>query len=272
MGIKKCKNTLILLLVFFLTTPTIAEASTVKDVYEFYGVTYDESDYDEQLDIIQKYESAKKYVTMYQYIIYSEYDTSVINTRIESLTTRIQDIESSLKNGYNLPLDSIYALENEYATLVTQLEDAEKSLLTHDIDLDVPTVENTPSYSEYKKALEVTKLYSNIGDIADISIPVTSRYLVNDVTEKHATYTVEKGSDVTAVLSGRVVNINNNAVTINHGSGVYSYYGTLDTVTCSVGDYVQQHSVIGKSGTVITFKLKINDTLVDISKLFKEVE
>lgn len=64
----------------------------------------------------------------------------------------------------------------------------------------------------------------------------------------------KNGAKVKAANSGKVIyagstDYTGNAVVIDHGLGVYSYYFNLGTVSCAVGDAVTSASVIGTVGT-----------------------
>ena len=62
------------------------------------------------------------------------------------------------------------------------------------------------------------------------------------------------GAQVKAANNGKIIYSGNsdytgNAVVIDHGLGIYSYYFNLGSLSCSEGDSVNKGSVIGTIGT-----------------------
>ncbi len=272
MGIKKYAAPLILC-VTVLTAFTNVRASTVTDVYNIYGIESDELYPKELLNVISSYESAQKYVAMYQYVVESEYDTKVTEQRVKSLKKAKKDIEVKLMDGYSMELGDIYYLEDSYVTVAKDLENAKKSKEYVDIQSNIPNADSVPSTSEYQRALlqksELDSSYT-MGEVP-CECPIVGSYLLSDKNDKHLELAVAIGSDVTALMNGKVVAVDEESITINHSGKIYTFYGELQEVFVTVGTDVVQGQVIGKSSNKLMLKMKINDKFMDISKLIKEV-
>ena len=237
----------------------------------FYDMSFEPKYPDDVLDTISKYDVAKKYVAMYQYVVYSEYDSSVIESKIVELEKEKASLEEQLLAGYDLELSVIYELEDAYLSTCTKLEDYKKSLVSYEISTDEPVSEDVPTYEEYVDAIQVKKRIdelSDIGNVDKLSFPVSGAHLISEKTNTGVLYSVIDGSSVTSLFNGEVVNINGGDITLNHHNGIYTFYGNLSSVVVSEGDIVKQGDLLGKSSNTLLLKCKVNNKLVDVSKLF----
>ena len=274
MGTQKCK-TAVTLLVVLLSLPTICYADTAVDVYEVYGVDYEITYPDSVVDTINSYNYAKRYIAMYRYVAESEYDKSILEKRIDTLESKLKDIESKLSNGYNLSLDEIYALEDEYVTTSKNLSDAKSALVEGEVECDTPDASNTPTYEEYMEAMQEKsriKTEAEVGSVKNLTYPVTSASLVSDKTDNSLLLDVAFGTTVTALFNGTVAAVDDSSITLNHHNGIYTYYGNLSSSIVSVGDTVYQGQSIGLSTDTLQLKIKVGGELKDVSKLFKEAK
>jgi septal ring factor EnvC (AmiA/AmiB activator) len=270
MGFKASATAGSLVVLLFLTPATIY-ADTANDLYDLYDMKYEDSIPEDVIDTISRYNYAQKYVSMFQYVAVSEYDTDLINAKIDQLESNLESLTDQLLAGYDLSMDEIYTLEDEYNETYTKLQDAKDSLQTVEIDFDTPTVDNTPTYSEYKEALQKkSKLVTEaeLGEISDLSYPVTTAALESDRTFTSLTLAVADGATITSLFNGTVALTDDNSITIDHHNGIYTYYGGLTSYYVRPGDTVYQGQSIGTSGNKVILKLKIDGKLVDISKLF----
>lgn len=270
MGIKKYAALILtVMLVFVLCTDVYAE--TAKDIYELYGIEYTDCIPDSVLDVIQRYDNAKRYVTMYQYIVNSSYNSMELKTRIDVESKRLSKLESNLLGGFNKSIDEIYALEDDYLSTRKDLETNELYAAFETANIETPDVKHIPTESEYMEALRTKDEIigtSNVGKISAVPVPVL--YADNMHTFKKSLYIqVLNSSDVVSVFNGAIVSVKNNCITIAHSGNIYSYYGNLDEVYVSVGDVVFQNQPIGYTNDSIVFKFKINGSIVDPELLFE---
>jgi len=273
--IQKCKKIVtIVTLLNLLSIPTIKiYADTVEDLYNFYNISLTDSEPDEAVDIVTRYDKAKRYVAMYQYVADSNFDKKIIEDRVATLEERLEDITKALNNGYYLSASDIYRLEDEYVTCSKRLSESKKALSNKSVDIKDSVPSNVPSYEEYitaKKELSLYDYSADIGDLKFISYPVSGAALVKDITDESITLSVKEGSDILSLFNGIVVGVTEDSVTIQHSKNVYSLYKNLKSNKVVLGDKVTQGEIVGKSNNTLFLKLKIEDSLVNISELFKE--
>lgn len=252
--------------------PTNVSAGTAADLYELYGKEFQVKYPESVTQTISKYQEAKKYAAMYQYVITSEYDDGILQKRAEELKKTITSAETTLLNGYSMDIEDIYETEESYKSSLSLLEDTELAMQRADVQYNVPTVKDVPTYTEYCNARTLKSCYdtySNIGSIKDITYPVDSACLVEYEDATKLKLATIKESVVVSLFNGVVVDVHETDLTISHRNGVYTFYGGLKDIAVEVGEEVKQGQPIGYSSGHLTLKLKIDDEIVDIAKLFK---
>ncbi len=155
-------------------------------------------------------------------------------------------------------------------------------------DSEVPTVKTEePAFAEEVLAIlpqeETVTVFSGfqaplIGTISS-SYGYRSDPFSEDIRyHKGVDVAVSEGTEVFATAKGTVKEssynrIGGNYVVLDHGNGIESYYGHLQTRTVSVGDTVDQGQVIGLSGRTgkvtgahLHFQLIYNQRTVDPEK------
>lgn len=252
---------------------TPCQAATVDELYAVFDMEYSVEYPKDVLDTIDNYNYAKRYMSMYRYVVESEYDIESVNKNIEYLEDRLTEIESNLSKGFVLNLDEIYLLEDEYTEVYNQLERAKKSLISVDVDVRIPTSTDTPTYAEYinamqKKALLATQ--AELGNVKGLDYPIDTAALVKDLSDTHLTLSVADGSTATSLFNGKVVDITDDSITLYHYNNVYTLYKGIQHSYVEKGDTVYQGQSIGTVNSNLTLKLKLNGKLVDVSLLFKE--
>ena len=272
---KRAVAVVLLCLVF----STRAYAADVTELYEKYDMEYTAEVPEEVLETIQKYDNAKRYVSMYSYVINSEYDIeSLVNKQLE-LEKYLLQLESELEAGYNKPLSDIYSLEDEYYTTKHQLDNISKSLQTYVIETESIETKDVPSYSKYKEALQskndiVSK--RNIGSLDDLKVPVQSESILVDSSNDCSVYKVINNTGALSPFNGVVESIIVDeeyglCCILNHHNGVQSFLCHLESVDVEEGDTVYQNQRIGYvQGNQFIFRLKLKDVFVDASKIFTE--
>ena len=271
MGIKKSATFLMLCVAMLFCSSTV-RAETLRDLYTIYSLDYVEGYPEGVLETIASYRNAQKYVAMYQYVASSEYDTSILDNRIDSLTNDLESLENELISGYGKSLSDIYELEDSYVKISEDLVNAKSSGVSYEVSYEAPTVDNTPTYAEYKNALQQKSIFDSQQDIGSINIsyPVDAMVAILDATDKHLELAVPNNSKVTVLFNGTVSGVSDESVSINHGGNVHTYYGNLSEIYVSKGDIVYQGQVLGTTKNTLLLKMKISDNLVDIRKIFSE--
>ena len=272
MGTKAYKRVFaVVLLSSVLLSSINVKASTATDIYDLYQLNYAAIYPDGVIETIMAYEQFLKYNTMYTYIEKSTFDTTILDKRIANLQSDIDSVTVKLKNGYDLSVSEIYALEDEYNTKSKQLYEAKQSLSNTAVNPSMPILENTPTKEQYDAAIATKKDIDskiNLGE-AITSYPVKGA-TVKEVKEDQLLLKTKAGEAVKALYNGTVANISNNSITLYHDSAIYTLYSNLDKINVNVGDVVFQGQEIGTAKESLLLKMKVNGTLVDVSKLFKK--
>lgn len=261
----------ILGLVLTCASVQVTSAATIKDLYDKYEIDCDVECPPSAIKTIAQYQRAEKYNTMYQYVMESSFDPSILTTRINNLEERLENIESQLLNGCDLDQNAIYALEAEYTKCMKQLQDAQSSMEVCDVSYEIPDIGSIPSYEEYIEAIKIKDMSSpfvEIGDITDCDFPVEGSTIFTELTPTKLSMACVAGSTMYAPLSGRIVDVSDGNVTIYCGGEVYMLVDGLKRTAVRVGDTVVQGEVIGKAEHDYTLKLKIAGKLQDVSRLF----
>ena len=271
MGSKERKIWTVVLVVLLCLIPSTTYAATAEELYAKYNITYESPYPYDVIETISAYDNAKKFVAMYSYVITSEYDVEALKLKVEELTQKLNSTEVQLLDGYNLSTDEIYALEDNYITTKEQLENARLSLASVDLNYSIPNADNTPTYSEYKSALSKKNAIDakcNVGDIEELSVPVSGNALVYSSVDKYTTYSVSNDVDVLALFNGVVSDTSDKYVIINHYNNIYTRYDNLYNVSVEVGDTVVQGQVIGRADKKFNLALKLAGRFVDVNELF----
>lgn len=270
----KVRRSALVILALLLVFPYTVYADSASDLYKKYDMKYEQKYPTNVLSTIAKYQNAKKYVYMYQYVIESEYDTSIIENRIKTFEKELKDTEKKLLDGYDKSISDIYELEEKYSNAKAKLADAKKSLKNCKVDYKPPKSKDVPSYAEYSEACMTKSLVDNqneLGNISDMKYPTETACLIADQTKTSMTFETANNTIVQSVFNGKIISVSDdNEVTISHHNKIYSHYKGLNSVVVSVGDEVKQGQVIGTSSSQFTLQLKVGGKLVDVSKLFKE--
>jgi len=78
-----------------------------------------------------------------------------------------------------------------------------------------------------------------------------------------------KGKDIYPILPGRVINVNNNTITIDHGNMIMTISGGIET-SLKVGSFVSNDKPLGKCIDIFHFELYIDGEPRDPIRLFTE--
>ena len=272
---RKSKSVVALVLCLCLLSVNPIYADTASDLYELYGSEYVTDYPDGTLETISKYQNAKKYVAMYQYVITSDFDPSIINERIDKYSEEIDECSAKLLAGYSMSLEDIFDAEGEYLEATSLLHEAKKSLKQYEIDYSAPEAKDTPSYTEYSNACvvkDVIDAKSELGDVKSVKYPINGACLIDDQTDTSLTLLTAENNLVQSLFNGVVAKTTEDSVTVYHYNHIYTYYGGLTNVTVSKGDTVYQYQTLGTSSSHVTLKLKINGDIVDINKLLHKEE
>ena len=271
MGCKKLKA-VVLLIVCLLGNSITSHAGSAQDIYEYFGLSYSVEYSDDVIKTIESYQYAQKYEHMFQYVNSMPTDTALLSKQLSEAERDLQSVSSDLSNGYFLTLSEIYHLENEYVRLSKLIEELKLKLISYTVEYKTPTLENTPSYSDYIAACNdkaTTDSNARIGP-TDIPLdaPVASTWLIQDTTESTITFKVAAGTSVSSLWKGNVISVDADKVIIDCNCGILIGYSGLSTITVKVGDTVFDGQYIGTASSVLLLKLSLDGNFVDVAKLF----
>lgn len=259
------KTAVIVLVILALCSPTLSvKALTAEELYETFDIDYVPEVSKDDLDIIQKFNYAKRYVQMFRYVADSTYDTSAIESKIETAQNRLAEIEQELLGGYSLSTTEIYDLEAEYQHLAGQI--LELASCTENIELDYKGMEPTdiPSYEDYLVAVANKNLAESRCQLGDSKPSViTNTHLVSDFDSTTVTYVSTPLAVTTSLFNGVVVFANDTTVTINHYNNIYTSYRGL-TPCVEKGDTIGQGQCIGYSSGTLSVRMKVGGEFVNI--------
>lgn len=278
MGIKTGTR-IIAPLILSLCVALPVHASTVDELYDYYGKEYIVEIPNDVSETIKQYNAAKKYVSMYHYVINSEYDVSILETEKATLEKELEVVRTGLHAGYNKTIGEIYALENRYLEIKGRLSNISDAMNSYEVPTASLSVNNVPSYSDYKVAMKrKNELLSQaeIGVVPSRGYPLQSQCHLEEHSKAFTRYATINNTGVTAMFNGVVKEIKNDAdygltLIIDHYNGVLSYYCNLEEVTVKVGETLYQGQQVGYiiDSTAI-FRLSLSGEFVDVSTLFVE--
>lgn len=257
----------------------IVQASDVSELYSLYNEECTSTLPEEITSTVTSYNNAKKYVSMYTYVINSEYDTSTLVNELTSINEELVDIEYKLIGGYSVCEADMLVLESRYSDLLERKDDIEKSLKSYSVDITSLDVNTVPTYSEYKDAVKKKNDYVSkreIGDLENLKIPVQSEALLVYNSDDYTTYRVIDNTGVLSMFNGVVEKVYVDdfyglTVIVDNYNGVKSYFCNLEYTDVAAGDTVYQNQRIGYVlGSKAVFRLSLAETFVDCSILFEE--
>lgn len=273
MGYKKRKFIVACVILSLLQNPLNVKAETTAvELYNFFDMPYNLVYPEDTLDTINSYIYAQKFDRMYHYVVTSQYDESILINRIESAKARLEQVTADLKHGYSLPKNEIYSLESEYSQLTSYIKDEEKKFETVPVTYTIPTRENTPTYIEYVDACNnkaAVEAYADIGTVAfPMEAPVASSWLIEDSDSTSVSFKVANGTSVYSMWNGTVLAVVEDRIVISCNNEILIGYANMKDISVEEGDTVYQGQPIGKANSQLKLKLSLNNTFVDISKLF----
>lgn len=280
MGKKYCRAALAVLLLLLLLLPAeVVHASDVEELYDVYDKEFTSSMPEDIVDKIKSYEDAKRYVSMYTYVINSEYDTSVLTEELNSINSRLVELEIDLMSGYDKELSAILSIEEEYKVLTERKLDIESTLQSFPITINSIDVKSVPSYADYKDAVKQKNDFISkreIGNLTEMQVPVQSAAVLADNSADYTSYKVLDNTGILSPLNGTVEKVYVDdvfglSIVVDNYNGVKTYMCNLEYADVTEGDTVYQNQRVGYClGSKAVFRLSISDDFVDISKLFKE--
>lgn len=246
-------------------------AISVVDIYKKYDMNYTIPYPDKTLDTIRKYTESQKSVYKYHYIETSKFDKTRLRKREKSLKQRTKELKEELLGAYDMSVDAIYELENEYVECVRELENIKSALKTQSkITKDEEQID-TPTDAEYEMSLHVKDIYDSRANLGDVIKPTNSACIIKESNDTETTFLTVRGSMVHPIWNGEVVHVDTDTgeVVVYHYNKVYTVYHGLSKIIVNVGDRVTQDTEIGKSSRELVMKLRLDGTFVDCSKLYE---
>lgn len=276
MGFKAIKA-VALALGISLIPAVFVNAESVDCLYSFYDMDKHVTIPDEVQQVLSSYQDAERYVNMYHYVIISDFDRSLLESQLESVTSDLERTELKLRNGYSLTLSEIYELEDTYTQLMKRRNELENSLSRQDSDYDIPNPGQVPTHAQYVAASEKKDKIikeSDIGDFEERKIPIEGAALLRYNDSDYTSMSVADKSRVKPMFNGTVEDIYEDVdfgltIKISHSNGAYSYVCNLESVAVVVGENVTQKTVVGQLvDNIAVYRLELDGEMVDVSELY----
>lgn len=277
MGFKK--TAAFVVTVCMLMQPLVVNAESVDKLYEKYDIDYEVVIPQNVTETLKNYNAAQRYVKMYHYVASSIFDKTEIQSELSEKEKELKTIEKQLRGGYNKTIVEIYELENKYLELSDDVNRLQSSLKDYQPDWGSEVAENVPDYSGYieaKKIKDEIVSSKEIGLVTEAKVPVASKALLLDNSDTYTVYKTISGTGVNAMFNGKVEAIEEDpdyglTITVNSNNDVYYYICNLHEATVKVGDTVYQGQNVGYiMDTQAVFRLKLNGTFVDVSRLYSK--
>ena len=279
MGTKTRSKVSLFVALLVALSPMRCEAASVSELYQFYGKDFVIDVPEEITSTISAYDGAKKYVSMYNYVVNSEYDQKELDAEYESLLAEKDSLENTLLSGLRLKQTVLYELEDRYAYVIQRISDIEQSKVTFETDDVGGLPVNVPTYSEYtaaKRERDAIHSTLEIGSMEDLMVPAQSSAKLLKHDESSAEYRVVDGTGVLSTFNGVVEDILVDkdyglTIVVNNGNGAYTYFCNLEIVDVQIGDTVYQNQRLGYVyGSKLILRLQLDDEFMDVSELFGE--
>lgn len=280
MGKKTRNNISLLAALAVLWTPLVCRAADVSELYQLYDEEYKVDIPEEILTTINTYDYAKKYVSMYNSVVSSEYDTSILEQELSNLLEEKDELTNALRSGYTRDLQESLALEDRYAEVLARIDNVQAAMQSFAVDVTTIDAGSVPSYSEYTTAMREKNAImaeQEIGQLSDIEVPAQSGAKLLSHNSEFSSYRVVDGTGVLSVFNGVVddVYISDDyglVVVVDNKNGVKTHFCNLELADVVIGETVYQNQRLGYVyGTKLLLRMQLGDTFVDISKLFTEV-
>lgn len=253
----------LLLLLFALPSVTV-NAYTAEDLYNDFGIEFEDPHSAEDISTITSYRYARKYIRIFSHLSAMSFDNADMFTLKDALQTRLDVIETSLLDGFRLSLDEIYELETEYRETLELLNNITDMTEVKEIPLKQLDIESIPTFSEYAAANARNTLINTQQELGSNLPKLTANaYVISDYTDSSITIGTTELAIITSLFNGEVIYADDNVVTIDHYTDIYTSYRGLTPIV-SVGDTVYQGKCIGYSKGNVSARLKIKDIYVDI--------
>ncbi|MCM1234399.1 MAG: M23 family metallopeptidase [Ruminococcus flavefaciens] len=277
----KTRFTLVFLVALCLLVPPLrCNAASVSELYQLYGKEFEVDVPDDVVHTISAYNGAKKYVSMYNYVVNSEFDDKALQDELKQLHARLDDLSYQLRNSYAASISHILDLEEEYSTCIKRIQDIESSYVSYDLNDSDSAPVNVPSYSEYSEAMRTKNnilALTEIGEIGNLKVPAQSSARLIDDSDDMCNYKVIDGTGVLSLFNGVVKDVVVDddfglTVIVDNNNGVLTYFCNLEIVDVQPGETVYQNQRLGYVyGTRLILRLQLGDDFVNISKLLEEV-
>lgn len=256
--------------------PINSKAADVSELYHTYGKDYEVEIPEDTLNTITAYDSAKKYVSMYNAVVSSEYDTTMLSSELEQLEEERARIADKLLAGYTMDMSALLELEDRYVYVINRIDDIESSLVSYNVEVSSIDAGAVPSYSEYSDAMREKNdilAKQEIGNIENLQVPVQSSARLLEHSDDMSTYKVIDGTGVLSLFNGVVddVFISDEyglTVVVNNQNGVKTHFCNMEFADVVIGETVYQNQRLGYVyGTKLLLRMQLGDDFVDVSKL-----
>lgn len=279
MGEKAYKWLMLFVALVLLAQPCAVHAASVSELYTLYGKTFEVDIPEDILHTISTYNNAKRYVSMFNYVVNSEYDTESIRNEIAALDAELATLESKLMSGINSNIVDLQLLEDTYVSMLKRRTNLEQSLISYTVDDSEFDPGSVPTYSEYSEAMRTKNAVMadlEIGNIDDLMVPAQSQAKLMEVRDTECVYKVIEGTGVLSLFNGTVEDVIVDdeyglSVIVDNKNGVKTYFCNLEIADVTPGETVYQNQRLGYVyGSKLILRLELDEDFVDISKLLVE--
>lgn len=250
------------------TSAHAVSSNTIREKYEL-QLSEDVTKIRSELLSVQQAIHTAREIEIYNSVV-SSLSTEELDSKIDSLTSDMVDLQEKVVGGIDLPLEELLSCESAYYSTIADintllvLREGYDAELLQTGDEDLATLLRTES--ALKASLEEAGAYDDIGKLDFYPVRGQS-YVVNSsfgarydpvglrgYTFHHGVdLKAPEGTPIDAWFSGTVVSTGysyglGNYVWLDHGWGVKSYYCHLSRIDVTEGQVVTQGTQIALSG------------------------
>lgn len=240
-------------------------AYTAEDLYNDLGIEYKDPYSNEDLNTIARYRYAKKYTRIFGNLSAMEFP-DYSERRGEELEKQKTEIEDALSNGFNLKESDIYNLEQNYKEIVEEIEKNNAIAPEKEIEVAQLDIEGIPSYNQYATAnarYSLITTWLELGGNTPMLTP--GAYVISDSSPTSITIGTTEQAVITSLFNGTVIDVDDDIVTIDHHTRIYSSYKGIHP-SVKEGDQVGQGMCIGYSKGNVGVKMSVGGNLINIKE------
>lgn len=249
-------------------------AHTTDDLCEIYDIPIVDGTPEDAAQVVKDYDAIKRFIAMYNYVDLSVPDTSSQDALIEELKSEVKELDNQLLNGYYLSWSEILDLEDRRDKALRTISDIERTYDYVNVEVDIPSAEDAPTFQEYTEAKKVIAAYKaskEIGSLTNLNYPISGDCMIYKHTKVKTVFTCPSLSGVKSLFNGVVTYVDDECVEITTCDSVVVRYDSMYSVDVAEGTTVYQYMSIGTVYKQLDVILSINNKYCDVNTLFEEV-